>query len=304
MEMSSSQYARAKEEINELIKSGARVVGLDIFDSANNYSMTKVVRDNIDWFYELYEDYYKLVMSSSDEESFKFMKCLKDCDIIDTNTMESEDSFLLTLYRNSHRECAIDSMIRNADKKITNKKLIENHDKILKGTSSENKIGLRKDNLQFVGSIIDGVKHVSYFPVLAENVECALTKFVSLYNNNLDSSCDKYEALIRPIMYHGLIAALQMFNDGNTRLGRNIQHVELWKFVRDYLSYDSKLPLLYATRPYSAYRTQYRDCIRALAVDNNQDAWNEWYKFNLSRIQDSIFMNEERFKEFQRRVKK
>ena len=250
MVMSAGQYARAKEEINELIKSGVPGVGLDIFESTNCYSITKVVKDNIDWFYELYDEYYKLVMSSSQEESLKFMKCLKDCDIIDINTMESEDTFLLTLYKKSHRDCAIDNLIRNSNNKLTSKKLIEIHDKILKGTSTENKSVLRTDSLQFVGSIVDGVKHVQYFPILSDQVKTALDKFVEEYNSDFGSEHNSYDILLRPMMYHGLLAALQMFNDGNTRFGRNIQHVELWKLMRDYLSYDSSLPLLYATRQY------------------------------------------------------
>ena len=105
MEMSQSQILKAKKEIQELIESGVPVVNLDIFDVPRKYTLTKVVRDNIDYFYELYDDYYKLIMSMSEDICFRFMRCLKDCDIIDTNTMEAEDSFLLTLYRQSHKEC-------------------------------------------------------------------------------------------------------------------------------------------------------------------------------------------------------
>ena len=194
-------------------------------------------------------------------------------------------------------------LIKSSGHELTKQDFISIHDKLLMGTSTEDKIGVRTDNLQFVGSNYNGLRNVQYFPILCEEIECAVEKFLELYNGNLMSTPDKYDILIRPIMYHGLIAALQMFNDGNTRFGRNIQHIELWRMLRNYLPYDTGLPILYATREYSAYRTQYRGCVKDIAVLNNQDSWNQWFKFNLNRFEGAIYSNTERLKIFQKRIR-
>ena len=91
---------------------------------------------------------------------------------------------------------------------------------------------------------------------------------------------NEYDAIIKPIIYHGLLAALQLFKDGNTRYARTIQHVELWGMLNNIVSDHIDLPLIYATRQYFPFRGEYRDLIKNLAV-NQEDAWDDWISFNI-----------------------
>ena len=104
-------------------------------------------------------------------------------------------------------------------------------------------------------------------------------------------------------MIHGLFAALQMFNDGNTRMGRLIQHVLMWKLVNEQTEFSFDKPPIYATRSYYPFRGEYRSKIASLVIDNNNEAWEKWFDFNLKRIEDQIFMGNENLVELKRRVK-
>lgn len=292
MAMTKEELEQAKKEIQGLIESGANVVDLNIFDTIENYKIPENIKNIIDYFYEAYEEYHKIIMSENDENRTLFLKTLKEYDIKVSNEMEKEDSFMITLYREIYKECSIDMLIERINKKLTKQELIEIHDKLLSGTSTEHKIGLRTDNLKYVGTNYNNIRTVDYFPILSEKIDVAIDKFLELYNNNLSEKPNKYDIILRPIMYHGLIAALQMFNDGNTRFGRNIQHVELWRMLNENL-YKSELPLLYASKQYMGYRTNYRQCIRNIAVLNNAEAWTEWFRFNINRFEDTIYKNKQ-----------
>ena len=63
------------------------------------------------------------------------------------------------------------------------------------------------------------------------------------------------------------------------------------------------MPIVYATRQYFPYRNQYRDLIKNIAVQNNEEAWDEWFSFNLRRIQDNIYLNKQNIELSKQRIK-
>ena len=54
---------------------------------------------------------------------------------------------------------------------------------------------------------------------------------------------------------------------------------------------DLELPLVYASRQYAAYRDDYRKKVENIVLNNDVEAWEAWFDFNLKRIQDGIYYN-------------
>ena len=81
-----------------------------------------------------------------------------------------------------------------------------------------------------------------------------------------------------------------MFNDGNTRLARLVQH-ELIRRNTNNLGYDFELPTFYATRLYYPLRGVYRGLITKLVLNHDNSTWNEWIKFNSRTFDNSIAVN-------------
>ena len=80
----------------------------------------------------------------------------------------------------------------------------------------------------------------------------------------------------------------------------------MYKLINDQLGLNLLLPVVYASRQYAAYRSDYRKKIENIVLNNNQQAWDEWINFNINRIQDGIFYNLnslEALKEFKRKGK-
>ena len=127
-------------------------------------------------------------------------------------------------------------------------------------------------------------------------------------DNNYDlayynqETANEIDILLKPLIVHGLIAALQMFEDGNTRLGRVIQSIELWHLSNQFLETKLPQPALYMSRSYYPFREQYREKITNIVVENNQEGWNNWLHFNLNRIEDQIQFNEYNLEQYRTRL--
>jgi len=224
----------------------------------------------------------------------KFLVQLKKADIIDNQSMEKEDSFLISLYSALEDKSAVDLLIENYGKKLDKEKLVLFHDKILNGTSSSKKNGLRTNNLKFVGSWENGRRIIQYFPILDSQIDDAIKEFLSFYNTNINLISQRSDIFVKPIIYHGLLAALQLFKDGNTRFARTLQNVEIWGLFNTILEKPIDLPILYASRQYFPYRDDYRELLKNIAIKHNEESWNDWIIFNLKRLQDSLYVDDER----------
>ena len=225
---------------------------------------------------------------------------VKSEDIINNQVVEKENSFLLALYYKTHPKNAMDEMIRCCNSEITASEFIKIHDKLLDGTSSEDQKGLREDNLKFVGTYVAGQRQIDYFPILEKDIVKALREYLSLINDKKRVQ-SKEDAFLKPIIYHGLLAALQLFKDGNTRYARLIQHINLWYYTNQTLGYDFSLPTVYATKQYAAGRASYRGLIKSIAITENDDAWNNWIIFNLKCLQNNIWVNQSNIETLKRR---
>lgn len=295
------QMERIKKEIAKAICEGAKVVDLSIFEVLDNYTPSEIVKNYVSYTLELYQDYLKSIKSLDAKSQELLLQALKDWDVLDNQMVEKENPLLISMYKMEHKKTAIDSLIQNYGRLMTEDCFIRNHDLLIQGSSSEEKLGLRCDDLKFVGNNINGKRHIEYFPLLEKDIKTALDTFISYYNTHVNELNNDYDMFIRPIIYHGLIAALQLFKDGNTRYARLIQHVELWGLLNVYLKQETALPIIYATRQYYAVRENYRDLITKIVLNNDNESWDEWIKFNLKCLQNNIWKNEESIKELKLR---
>ena len=294
------EMKKAQQEVESIIASGAPIVKMNIFDVLDNYVPSERIKNIIEYTKDLYVELYDKLSEYTDDEKLTFLKTLKESDIIDNQSIEKEDLFLIALRRNFESVFSIDLLLEkvNNNEYISKEDFINIHDTLLIGTSSENKLGLRDNDLKFVGSYQSNPqtkyfyenRAISYFPLKHTEIDAALDKFLNFYNSGIRPN-DKYDVILLPMVCHGLIAALQLFKDGNTRYGRLFQNVLLYKLANEELNIDLELPLVYATRQYAAYREEYRKKIENIVLNNNAEAWEDWFSFNLKRIQDGIFYN-------------
>ena len=291
---------QAEKEVLKAMKNGVPIVDLDIFKRVQDLTPSEQVLNQISYTEDLYKEYHDMIMSLSSSLRSNYLRILKSEDIINNQVVEKENSFLLALYYKTHPKNAMDEMIRCCNSEITASEFIKIHDKLLDGTSSEDQKGLREDNLKFVGTYVAGQRQIDYFPILEKDIVKALREYLSLINDKKRVQ-SKEDAFLKPIIYHGLLAALQLFKDGNTRYARLIQHINLWYYTNQTLGYDFSLPTVYATKQYAAGRASYRGLIKSIAITENDDAWNNWIIFNLKCLQNNIWVNQSNIETLKRR---
>jgi Fic family protein len=230
------EMKKAQQEVESIIASGAPIVKMNIFDVLDNYVPSERIKNLIEYTKDLYVELYDKLSELLDDKKLMFLKTLKESDIIDNQSIEKEDSFLIALRRNFESVFSIDLLLEkvNNNEYISKEDFINIHDTLLIGTSSENKLGLRDNDLKFVGSYQSNPqtkyfyenRAISYFPLKHTEIDAALDKFLNFYNSGIRPN-DKYDVILLPMVCHGLIAALQLFKDGNTRYGRLFQNVLL-----------------------------------------------------------------------------
>lgn len=287
-------FNKVNNEIKQAIDSGVPVVDINIFDHLDKLKISKQNIVSSEYTLELYEELVNKLYTMDQKIADKYLLQLKNTDIIDNQSLEKEDSFLISLYKSFEKKAAIDFLIENYGKELNKNKLVDIHDNVLRGTSSSKKKGLRTDNFKFVGSWENGERKIQYFPILYTQIDEAIDKFLEFYNSNINNLDKEYDIFVKPIIYHGLLAALQLFNDGNTRFARLIQNVEIWGLMNNKLDKSIKLPILYATKQYFPYRNEYRNLIKNIAIYHDEDSWNKWISFNLKRFQESLYVGDDR----------
>lgn len=303
----------AQNQIEKIIAAGAPIVKLNIFDVINSYTPSEKIKNQIDYTKELYLELIEKLRENSEEEQLAFLKLLKDVDVIDNQSIEKEDSFSIALHQKFERVFSVDLLLAKLcnNEKLTKKEFVDFHDVLLVGTSSYNKTGLRDNDLKFVGSYQQNPetkyhfenRAISYFPIKHEQIEEAINKFLTFINNKIEFN-NEYDMVLLPMICHGLIAALQLFKDGNTRYGRLFQSVLLFKLTNENLNLNLPLPIVYASKQYESYRDLGRKKVENIVLNNDVQSWEEWFIYNLKRIQDGIFYNLyclENFKIYKRR---
>lgn len=233
-----------------------------------------------------------------------YLNAIKAGDVIDNQSLEKENSFLIGLYHNLSRETAMDKLIKYSkdNKRIIGKDIFELHDTLLTGTLLSDTESIRTKNTKFVGRFVNGERVIDYFPIDYKYIPEATDKIAEIYNSRLlGKSFDN--VFFQPFLIHGLLGALQIFSDGNTRMGRIMQHALIWQLINEKTKFNFELPPIYATRSYYPNRGKYREKIANLVKENNNQAWNDWFDFNLNGIEDNIYASRKNVKALKRQFK-
>lgn len=266
-------------------------VNKDIVKKIIDVKPNDMVKYETEELQEKYIEYFKLVDSLDKNKLKDYLKTLKNADIIDNQVLEGEDSFLMSLYSNVEKKHALDIILKKDN--LTHDLIKKSHELLLKGTTSANldTANYRDNNRRFVGTYENGVRNIQFLPLHTKYIESAMNDFIDYYNTQEN---DINNLFTKPIRIHGIIASLQVFNDGNTRFGRLLQNVKLYKQTNQMLGTKYDNPTIYLTRSYQPYRRDYREKLAELAINPNEDNINKWLLFNLRRAEEEIFVNSDR----------
>lgn len=297
-------------QIKEARESGKYpVASIDLIRNIENITVSQEINDHVEYTEELLQGYLDRIKSLN---GFKpglkeYLETIKAADIIDNQKMEKENSFLIGLYMQVQRKSASEQLINilKTKGKISAKDIVKVHETLLTGTFSEldGTEPLRMENNKFVGRFENGKRKIEYFPIDYKEIPESLSLLANCFNSEMSNLSEK-DILLQPIIVHGLLGALQIFEDGNTRMGRIMQHVLIWKLINERRELKFNLPPIYVTRAYYPLRSNYRDKISNLVIYNNDEVWNDWISFNLNRIEDQIFFNHENIKVMERKIGK
>lgn len=238
-----------------------------------------------------YNDYIKKLLELDPVKLKYFIQTLKNREIINNQETELEESFLLELFKLSQRKDSIDitmSLMNQNELSITDVKKI--HRLVIKGSSDdlESNFDYRKDNNKWVGSFgTNGEARIDYLPPDYNEI-LDLMGVILEYLNEKDNS--NFENLfIKPLIVHALIAYLQPFGNGNTRLARVLQHCKICTDTNEVFKTEFNKPILYLSKNYLITRGQYRGLIKNIAVEKSDDAWNKWFNYNLNMIDEQLY---------------
>lgn len=294
-----------EKEVNEAMKSGLySIADLSMFEQIDKIDISDNLQMHVEYTNDLLKEYLEEIMELEGKKPglIEFLKAIKEGDVVDNHGLEKENSFLVGLYSQMSRETAMERLIRyyRNEKEITSKNFLGLHSTLLYGTSfDEDKV--RTSNSKFVGRIVNGERVIDYFPIDYKDIREAVNKLIEVYNGRLSNNGFD-NVFFQPFLVHGLIGALQMFDDGNTRLGRVMQHALIWQLINERTEFNFELPPVYATRAYYPLRCKYRELIAMQVKENNSVAWNKWFDFNLDRIEDSIYAGRENVKLLKRKI--
>ena len=211
-----------------------KMVDLGIFDRVSNVKISDANKYNLEETLYQYKDFINNLRYLDDKTLFPikernaFLKNMKEQDIRNNQITENENETLIDIYRYLDKESVTDSLIKKKGTPITLDELKYYHKLLLKGTSSDTMKDdyVRTDNSHWVGTEISETKRdIHYMPINYEDIPKALELLVQYYNDN--SLNDENEIFIKPFLFHILVACLQVFDDGNTRLARVFQHIKL-----------------------------------------------------------------------------
>lgn len=295
-----SQQRRKMKEIDEMRQSGLYpVASLEIFDTVADIKMEDFVLEREQEILEKYKKHLDGICSLKPKKQENYLKGIKNLEQIDTQIMEQEDYFLVGLSMQSQRKPAIDYLLtqqRYPLNQLTKEEIIVTHRKLLEGTSGSQyaRKDYRTNNLAYVTKSGQGPEQIHYFFLPCEDIECGLMNLTIYYNSQLHDN----HTFLKPILIHGLTGALQMFDDGNTRMGRLLQNIKIYELTELNLKIHLSGPALYSSRSYLQYREQYRNKLADIVIEPSDETWNTWLKFNLNRLEDQIFYMDHKLEKY------
>lgn len=289
--------------VDELRAKGAYpIASLKLFEEIKNLVIYDYCIERELEILDKYLEYINNIYSLQGNIQKKYLDSIKVQEIMDTQLLEKEDSYLLALYLMTKEECAMDYFLNDFPSMDINKdKIINAHKRLLEGTSSSMyaKKDHRTDNEAFVARCKNGEVTIRYFTIDYKDIDTAINNLIVYYNGNLHNQY----TLIKPILLHGLVGALQLFDDGNTRFGRMLQNMKMFELTNNNFDINLKSPALYNSRAYKDYIIQYREKLGAMVVEPGEETWNKWINFNLNRVEDQIYYANSKLNDYKKAIR-
>lgn len=253
--------------------------------------------------YEMY--LYKLLQLDLKYRKL-FLMNLKKREIVDNQEAELQESFLVELYGLTQRRDSIDLAMKYFEAgPITKCHLKRIHHSVIMGSSDDlpSNYDYRDNNERWVGYIgTNGRQVVDYVMPDYKDIDLLIRQTLDFLNER-----DPHSALdhvfIKSFIVHLLIAYIQPFGNGNTRLARVIQHGKIWDFAKNFEGKELPYPALYLSKNYLLTRSQYRNLIKEVVLSQNNEAWNHWFHYNLNMIDEQLFYTERNLEKYQLRLK-
>lgn len=262
-----------------------------IFDSIFKITIDNRTLNELMYTLDEYNSFLDVLNNLSSEQLSQYENTMQYEEKLMTQKMEvtDEKKLLEALISESNRNDSIEyiteKQLKYGNILIPNIKRV--HSILLDGISFEHE---KNKNFRmtdvFVGYFENGEKVIQYLPPSPNKIDNSMQKIVDFLNN--DEYSKDLDLLIHPFIIHALIAILQPFHDGNTRVGRLIQSTKILFNTNNIYKYNYKSSPLYLSREYSGFRDSYREIIKDIAINPNDENWNKWFMFNLYRVQDRI----------------
>lgn len=290
-----------KELLNDIecvIKSGEyKVVDLEFLKKVHDIKLRKEVLEEQKGFLEVYKNYLENIKTLPDDILPLFFKTIKNDEIVSNHSLEKINPFAVSLLMLKEKKTALDKLLE-IDKPLTSNDFLKLHYTLLKDTpTSLEKVEFRSENNIFVGSYVNGIRQIEYFPINYKLIPDAVKLILDYYNYE---ELDIEDSFIKPFIIHGLVSGIQIFKDGNTRFARMLQHAVLYESTIKFIDSSLTSPALYSSKTYYPYRGKYRYLIKNLVALNNDEAWNNWFLFNYHRFEDQVMVSEENIRELKK----
>lgn len=255
------------------------------------YDNTLFHLEDIEKAYTMYLD--KLLKSDLSPKTIGLLlHVLKNRELLNTQQAEQENSFLISIYQMTQRKNPIDTMVKymHGKDKLTDKQFQELHKMTIEGTSDdiEANYPYRTDNEKWVGSFgTNGSKIIDYMPPDYSDIPALADYILEFLSDNSTNLFDN--VFLKPFAAHALIAYLQPFGNGNTRVARLLQHGYIWKNSMKKYNLKLESPALFLSENYLMTRQYYRSLLKNIAVEKDNDAWNRWFNYNLNMVDEQLY---------------
>lgn len=278
-----------------------------ILDSIQNIYINKNLQNEAIYILDEYKKFLNKVDSLTKESLKVFLAAIKEEEMLMTQLSEQQNHLLIvdSMVDDDVRKDSIDYIINKviklkpltrANLKFAHKILLDGSiDKIKISEEELNKlIQFRGSETLWVGTWKNGQPLIHYFPPKEKEIQESLDEILKFMNNE-EYANSELDLFIQPIIVHALIAILQPFYDGNSRLCRLLQNAYFLRNTNNV--YDKKYHSLLITsaKGYNDFKENYRTSIGKLAVDPSPENWHKWILFNLHTIETSITYMEERY---------
>ena len=265
-----------------------KIVHLDIIDRIIDTKLNDSNNDYNKFIIESYQEYLEELKKFPSNVLERYLKTLKDADLRDNQKVENVDSFLINLLLQSERKHAIDEALKNNE--LDEKTFLHMHKILLKGANSDlQHYNYRPNNISFVGYFEGEGENrkriINFLPLDYKDIPKAVDRIIPYFNDKESNSDNLF---IKPYKIHGVLAALQIFYDGNKRTARILQNIKIYRHTNEMLGYDFKNPALYVTKQYLIDQKEYRKSIREMVENPNNETINNWFRMNLRETYSAI----------------